>query len=85
MPLQPGKQFLIMLLMMVIRSHENEGETIAFQPGVSVPVQHVFFWDQPPKPELGDLSQVISQAGKTSESIVVYYLPFTYQIEPGAL
>jgi len=28
---QPGKQFFKMLLMMVIRSHENEGERVAIK------------------------------------------------------
>ena len=42
---QPIRQFLIMLLVMVIRSHENEGETIAFQPGIFISIQQVSFRD----------------------------------------
>jgi hypothetical protein len=43
MLLKPGSQFLKMLLMMVIRGHENESERISFQPRVAIPIQKVLF------------------------------------------
>jgi len=40
---QPGNQFFKMLLMMVIRSQENESKRVSFQPWVSSCIQQVFF------------------------------------------
>ena len=42
---QPGHQFFKMLLMMIIRSYENESERVSFQLWVSSPIQQVSFRD----------------------------------------